>query len=444
MPKQCVSAPYVNKIGCRNNSAMKSFSKKLFFYLILLVMLAAFIFIVAEYFARYMVYEQGKYLSIIDHTYYSKLTEKDPPYQFEKRFYTFDTNCGWLQTPANRGIFRGFTYPKAEFRNKIEINSLGFRSSSEYGIDRNKVRIAMLGDSFLQALQVSEKESLPKVIEHELLSSHQDVRVYNFGVSSTGTVHQYQIFFNKALKIKPDIVILLFFPNDLIDNSPHYQHESNMLIPRYAQEPDGSVSIKDFSDTPPADVQIKYRFASGKPTALRTTIENIGNFAQKKCHLVFLKFFSLFISDMFIPTSDYDASFDVYKKEYPEFLKESVITTVRLIKQLDSFCKVNGIKFLVVFIPAKEQFNQRDWDAYVRTQRRILKKDMFDTDIPTTVMKNALTELKIHNLDLLPLFKKSYKNENLYYAKDLHFNPKGHQRAGEIIAKFLLTENLRE
>lgn len=383
-------------------------------------------------------------MNIIDPAYYAKLKEKDPPYRFEKRFYTFDTACGRLQTSENTGIFRGFSYPKAEFRKKIEINGSGFRSSREFGIDCNKVRIAMLGDSFLQALQVSENESLPKVIEHELLSNHQDVTVYNFGVSSTGTVHQYQIFFNKVLKIKPHIVILFFFPNDLIDNSPHYQHESNMLIPHYALEPDGSVNIKDFSDTPSADVQPRYRFASGRRGELQTTAGNIGNFAQKRSHLVFLEFFLRVINDMFILASDYDASFDVYKKESPEFIKESVNTTVRLIKQLDSFCKVNGIKFLVVFIPAKEQFNQRDWDAYIRTRRGILKKDMFDTDIPTTVMKNALTELKIHNLDLLPLLKESYKNENLYYPQDLHFNPKGHQRAGQIIAKFLLTENFRD
>src|SRR3989338_9231437 len=105
-----------------------SLSKKIFFYLILFILLTALMFSIMEGFARYMVYVQGKYLGVIDLGYYTKLAEKDPPYQFEKDFYVHDKTCGWLQTPDNHGIYRGFDYPKTEFRNKIDINSSGFRS----------------------------------------------------------------------------------------------------------------------------------------------------------------------------------------------------------------------------------------------------------------------------------------------------------------------------
>ena len=388
--------------------------------------------------ARVVVRKTGWKLKTVDSRYFERLTTfKDPPYDFKKSFYAFDKHSGWIPTPDNEGIYRGYSYPTAEYRTPIRTNSAGFRSSDDYEYIEGKVRIAMMGDSFVQGLEVREEDSLPKATESELLRRGFQAKVYNFGVSGTGTAHQYPLFFHEALKIKPNLVILAFFPNDLINNSSAYEHDAAYLVPHYSIGGDGKVVIQEFADGPN-----RHTVSYGDPKEQKLDFfqkisVRLASMSYKDRSSVFFKI----VSSLMV-SPGYDAPFDVYKKEYPRPLKDSLDVTLSLIRQWNDYCISHEMKFILVLIPSKEQSVPAVWNQYIRERKSIMDESDFDTDGPNAFVKNAMEKSGVIVLDLLPIFKELAKKEDLYYKKDSHFNTKGDKSAAVIIASFLAKNNL--
>ena len=106
----------------------------------------------------------------------------------------------------------------------IRINSAGLRDREHTKIKpANTLRLAILGDSYAEALQVSMKETFWAVLERELAKcpylSGRQVEVINFGVSGYGTAQELMTLRHKVWDYSPDIVILAFLTgNDVTDN----------------------------------------------------------------------------------------------------------------------------------------------------------------------------------------------------------------------------------
>jgi len=111
----------------------------------------------------------------------------------------------------------------------VQINRAGFRDR-EHELEKpaNTFRIAVLGDSFAEAVQVSLQDTFWSVLERRLAAAPQfagkDVEVLNFGISGHGTAQQLQMLRHYALSYEPDIVLLAFFAgNDVRNNSPQLE-----------------------------------------------------------------------------------------------------------------------------------------------------------------------------------------------------------------------------
>ncbi|MBI2598679.1 SGNH/GDSL hydrolase family protein [Candidatus Curtissbacteria bacterium] len=124
-----------------------------------------------------------------------------------------------------------FAYSRDEdgFNNTISINSYGFRDDEfKKEKDPNVFRIAVLGDSQEEALQVKLADTWQKVMAKKLSSElvrkaaigeprFTRVESYNFGVSGYGTDQQWLTLREKVWQFSPDMVILAFSPNDVGD-----------------------------------------------------------------------------------------------------------------------------------------------------------------------------------------------------------------------------------
>jgi hypothetical protein len=110
---------------------------------------------------------------------------------------------------------------QAQFR----INSAGFRDiERKHAKPAGTFRIAVLGDSYVEALQVPLENAFWSVLESELadcdFSGQKNVEVLGFGVSGFGTGQQLLMLRHYVWDYEPDMVILLMCPhNDLADNS---------------------------------------------------------------------------------------------------------------------------------------------------------------------------------------------------------------------------------
>ena len=100
-------------------------------------------------------------------------------------------------------------------------NSEGFRDYEHpVGKPNNTYRIIALGDSFTEGTWVRMNYTWPKQLERKLnqINSSTRFEILNFGRGGAGTLEEVKLFKEKGLKYKPNMVILLYYPNDWEDS----------------------------------------------------------------------------------------------------------------------------------------------------------------------------------------------------------------------------------
>jgi hypothetical protein len=137
---------------------------------------------------------------------------------FGGSFYEGDTVRGWGLRPGVHAWAVG------EAKVYVRINHDGLRDR-EHTITKppDTLRIAILGDSYAEAMNVPMESAFPSVVEREL--SHcsklggKRVEVINFGVSGYGTAQELLTLRERAWRYQPDIVLLAFYTgNDFFNN----------------------------------------------------------------------------------------------------------------------------------------------------------------------------------------------------------------------------------
>ena len=166
----------------------------------------------------------------------------------EPQFYIPDRYIGTRLKPGFTGIWT------KEGRASVQINSAGFRDREH---SRNKpigrYRIAVLGDSYIEALQVPLEETFCAVLETGLaecaMLRRRNVEVLSFGVSGFGTGQQLLMLRHYVWDYDPDMVILVMCPhNDITDNSR--QLSSNVVRPFFTLKGERLVPDNSFRQHP--------------------------------------------------------------------------------------------------------------------------------------------------------------------------------------------------
>jgi len=140
-------------------------------------------------------------------------------------FYTVDAERGFALRPGAQGQWT------REGRGDVRINRSGFRGRDvALSPAPGMLRIAVLGDSFTEALQVDEKQTFVQLLQQQLNASDHcplranypaGVEVMNFGVGAYGTGQELLTWRHLARLYKPDWVLLAVYPgNDFTDNEP--------------------------------------------------------------------------------------------------------------------------------------------------------------------------------------------------------------------------------
>ncbi|MHB8971209.1 MAG: hypothetical protein ACYC3X_11710 [Pirellulaceae bacterium] len=162
--------------------------------------------------------------------------------------YVPDPYCGSRLRP---GMVAEFT---AEGHAWVHINQEGYRDRPHaHRKPAQTFRIAVLGDSFAEALQVPQEETFWSVMERELqdtgTSAGQTVEVLNFGVSGFGTAQALEMLRHYVWQYEPDLVLLAFLTgNDISDNSKRLSPDA--VRPYYLLRPPGLVLDQTFQQHP--------------------------------------------------------------------------------------------------------------------------------------------------------------------------------------------------
>lgn len=154
-------------------------------------------------------------------------------------WYMPDQYTGYSLRPNVEGWYT------REGQSYVRVNSDGLRDR-EHSKQKppNTVRIAVLGDSFSEAMHVPQEDTFWWLMERRLKAcpafAGKNVEVINFGVSGYGTAQELITLRQKVWAYQPDIVLLAFLTfNDIMDNSkrlkdteemPYFVYKNDQLV----------------------------------------------------------------------------------------------------------------------------------------------------------------------------------------------------------------------
>ena len=140
-------------------------------------------------------------------------------------FWHPDPVMGTVLTPGMEG------WQVDEGRAYIKVSSQGLRDR-DHALSKpaDTYRIAILGDSYAEAMQVELERAfwalLPKKLEACGFANGKKIETLNFGVSGYGTGHELLMLQSRVWPYAPDMVLLAFFPgNDVRNNSKALEGE---------------------------------------------------------------------------------------------------------------------------------------------------------------------------------------------------------------------------
>jgi hypothetical protein len=167
-------------------------------------------------------------------------------------FYRPDDALGYTLEPGAEG------WHKKEGRSYVRVNSDGLRDR-EYARRKppNTFRVAAIGDSYTEALQVAEEDGFTSVLERRLSGcpalAGRAVEVVNFGVSGYSTAQELLTLRRKVWAYEPDLVLLTVTTNnDVTDNVRAFKEADD--IPYIVLRGDELVPDDSFRDS------TKFRF----------------------------------------------------------------------------------------------------------------------------------------------------------------------------------------
>jgi hypothetical protein len=325
-------------------------------------------------------------------------------------------------------VYGGFHIPNTttwqwtvEYITRVDINSHGLR---EREIDYEKPpgvrRVLVLGDSFVEATEVSVEEAFPRRLETRLQEdSQQQTQVINAGAVGYGTAQEYLLLKHDGLRYQPDLVILLFFSgNDISDNSPRLDFPLVRAIKPYFEVDANGIlrplpfALPDLSASRAGPLRQRFRresllFSKLDPDELGKVPWDGG-----------------YIRSILAAYSD-TGSRDV---------EEAWQVTEALLRATRDQAEAAGARFVLVNVPAPWEIDPPFWDrmrGYFD-----LPADGWDLDRPNRRLAEIAARRDFAYLDLRPELRLALAGQQrLYYQIDGHWTGAGHDFAARSLVR---------
>jgi lysophospholipase L1-like esterase len=306
------------------------------------------------------------------------------------------------------------------FGRTIRTNALGFRDR-DHPVSKppGVFRVVLLGDSFMEALQVDFEDSFAHRLEGLLSEgSGRTVEVVNAGVSGWGTDDQLTWLERHGLDLAPDLVVVaMTLHNDVSDNlaMEFHVYEDGRLRARPYQVMDLGPWLWLRAKIAFATHSQLYRFVVGQLTGAR--VERAGKALNS--HMKRL-----------------------LEKDPDPRIAAGWAMTEELLGKLVALSRASGASAAVFLIPINKQLTEPIWTDFLEATG--LPRDAMVRDRPEQVMRQWGRRTGVPVIDLLPVFDASLSERPrvLYLPQDGHWNADAHHLAAEAVAGSLLAQGL--
>ena len=361
-------------------------------------------------------------------------------------FYELDQSRGYALRPGMEGWYR------KEGESFVRTNSDGLRDREHTKAKpADTLRIAVLGDSYPEALQVDQEQAFWAVMQDQLQQcgafAHKKVEVINFGVSGYGTAQELITLRERVWQYSPDVVLLAVTTNnDISDNSRALKKTDE--VPYFVNQ-NGTLTL-DAS------------FKTSRPFVLRQSkISRLGRWLKDHLRLVQAineghRGFKILLAswkerlssssanqsqpqEATLPIQDIGIDNQIYLEPRDSVWKDAWVVTELSIKQIHNEVQAHGAQFWLITLSNAPQV------APNRKQREEFMKRIGSTDLfyPDYRIKAFAEKEDIQAIILAPELQAYAEQENVYlhgFPPDIgngHWNATGHRVAGELLAKKL-------
>jgi hypothetical protein len=397
----------------------------------------------------------------------TRLAHAAPPAESSGWFWRVpDPVTGWSHIPGSSG--RSFN-PLYEYDALVEFNSRGIRGPESLGYDKNPgvYRVLLLGDSFVEAVQIDYAETLGEQLRALLEEAlGQPVEVINAGVSGFGTDQQLLWLREEGVKYAPDLVLLAVYPhNDFMNNAELLESANQGSISKpYFELVDGKLQLR-YSPFDPANVPgVTSPFAEVAPPELAPgPLTGMADWLRS--HSAFYRYFDPRIrladsrfaawlarvgliapgqeSKLVAQGTDYrPITYGVYQKPLAPEWQEAVALTDALLAEMEQTIGQMGASGAALLIPAAESVDGERWQR-ILTQFPAMLAGEWDVQQPEALAADALAAAGIPAFSLTEAFRQALPNMTaLYLEEDGHWTAAGHALAARATVNFLAEEGI--
>ena len=356
------------------------------------------------------------------------------------QFYALDPSLGYSLRPNIEGWYR------KEGGSYVRINSDGLRDREHSKAKPpDTIRVAVIGDSYAEAMHVEMDQTFWKVAEENLQTcpdvGGKKLEVINFGVSGYGTAQEFLMLHERVWQYSPDVVLLAVTTNnDVTDNSRALKKASD--IPYFVYT-DGRLTLDDsFKQTK------TYHVRQSAPSRLVSWIQDNSRLVQAissanrsfKYWLAARKARSMAAKPAEIkgPVQGDEPGIEnaVYQQRNDPVWNDAWRVTEGLIAQMRDEAISRNARFVVVTLSQGIQVYP---DPKVR-QNFMDRYGISDLFYPDHQFERICERQHVPAIILAPRLQEYAERNKAYlhgFAGDLgngHWNQLGHRIAGELIA----------
>jgi lysophospholipase L1-like esterase len=318
-----------------------------------------------------------------------------------------------------------------EFLSRVAINSHGLREREiDYPKPPGTRRVLVLGDSFVEGVQVKPEETFTRALESILRTDAPGpVEVINAGSGGWGTAQEFEFLRHEGLQYQPDVVVLVFYTgNDVTDNSFRIKgNVRNFRKPYYAMR-DGTLELQPWTPRkPPSQAEIDALnrelylwnvFQTGVLARFRPSQDtaNVDDMEEE------------------IRNTLVDHEIRVFSANQNRAWQESWEVTEALFVAARDLAEAAGARFLLVNAPTIWQIYPDQWESFRAANG--LRNDGWDLGTARRRLTDLSDRQAVEYLDLAPSLELAGQaGQPLYFTRDFHWTAAGHRVVAEALAQ---------
>lgn len=334
-----------------------------------------------------------------------------------------DPLLGWRTSPGMPYWF----HKENDHPIQGRINRYGWRDV-EWTQDKpaGLFRIAVLGDSFVEAYQVElEATSLRLAQERLTRETGVPVELMNFGRAGFSQSEELLVLENEVTRFSPDLVLLFFLPeNDIGDIARETARD--LRRPFFVPDAQGTLTL-DTSFKNTGEYQLRALLQSLKRhSALLSLLGQRLNLFQYQRFMASRRRMEQQAGDP--PESLTDSASLCTDSPEERYARNYRLNKI-LIRRMADFCRQRGIGFMLVILNSRAY--QPEVEAELRAVDATFDPFFFDDDLG-----RFADELDVPSLGLQRVFREAYLREGVPLLWG-HWNYDGHRVAADALADAL-------